>query len=475
MKHRTFLTTLALFLFFFNLGIFIVSDTMFRDTLKNAQERSLGEHYFIITALSKDFQAVESRGTKIKDSIPALLQPYTYLSGEQKVALAFFEGQNLIYGSKEFVGEESRILQFPQEGNRLTMVRKIADQTYTIVIGRLPEPYSEYTLAYFCDITEGIASWNHLKNKLFLAGLILSAFLACGLLLVLNRLFRPLQEIAQTSKEIAKGEYATRLPVYKEEELGEMAQSFNQMAEEIQRQMLELKETAAKKQQFVDNFAHELRTPLTAIHGYAEYLQKAVTTEEDRQWALSYIMAESRRLENLATQLLEMANLQNNPVNQKNQLQRQRIEVSSLFDKVRKSLYGKLVAKEIKLEFHQEIEEIWGEPSLLESLLINLLDNSIKACEQGGQILVKATWENGLKTLSVQDNGKGMTPEVLAQIREPFFRGEKSRNRKDGGAGLGLAICQEIVLLHGGELLFTSEPGQGTIAKVIFQESFTSL
>ncbi|HHY28183.1 MAG TPA: HAMP domain-containing histidine kinase, partial [Desulfitobacterium dehalogenans] len=356
-------------------------------------------------------------------------------------------------------------LEPPENGNRLVTVRKAKDNTYVIVAGKLPVPYDSYTLVYLYDTTEGISSWNHLKDMLFLVGFVLSVLLALGLLLVLNRIFQPLTQISQTSRDIANGEYETRLPVSGQDELSEMAQSFNHMAEEIQRQMTELKDAADKKQQFVDNFAHELRTPLTAIYGYAEYMQKAVLSEDDRLSALNYIMSESRRLQTIASQLLTMASLQNNPIDWEEQ------KVASLFEAVNQTLYGRLAGKEIQIEFNIEVETIWGDAALLESLLINLIDNGIKACEKGGHIIVSAVTEEGRKVITVKDNGKGMTPEILTQITEPFYRGEKSRSRSDGGAGLGLAICKQIVLSHHAEMSFNSRPGEGTTAKITFTTS----
>lgn len=462
MKQRTFLTTLALFLFFFNLGIFIVSVAMFRDTVNRAEDRSLGEHYFIASALIKDLQAVESRGTNIDGSLGSLLQPYSYLSGDNKAGLAFYKNNQLVYSSKDATVLQSNSLEPPGNGNRLTTIRKVDDRTYVIVSGKLPAPYDSYTLVYLYDTTEAIKSWSGLKNILFLAGFVLSVLLAFGLLLVLNRIFRPLKQISRTSKDIANGAYETRLPVSGHDELTEMSQSFNHMAEEIQRQMTELKDAADKKQQFVDNFAHELRTPLTAIYGYAEYMQKAVLSEDDRLSALNYIMSESRRLQTVAFQLLELANLQNN------QITCEELKVSSLFETVRQTLYSKLAGNDVQIKFSSEIETIRGDSCLMESMLINLIDNAIKACDKGGHIIVSAAKEAGRKKISVRDNGKGMTPEVLLQITEPFYRGEKSRNRSDGGAGLGLALCKQIASSHDAELSFSSRPGEGTTAKITF-------
>ncbi len=462
MKQRTFLTTLALFLFFFNLGIFIVSVAMFRDTANRSEDRSLSEHYFIASALIKDLQAVQGRGTDIDGSLNSLLQPYSYLSGDNKAGLAFYKNNQLVYFSKDATVLQSNSLEPPGNGNRLATIRKVDDRTYVIVSGKLPAPYDSYTLVYLYDTTEAINSWNRLKNILFFAGFVLSVLFAFGLLLVLNRIFRPLKQISRTSKDIADGAYQTRLPVSGHDELTEMSQSFNHMAEEIQRQMTELKDAADKKQQFVDNFAHELRTPLTAIYGYAEYMQKAVLSEDDRLSALNYIMSESRRLQTVAFQLLELANLQNNQINC------EELKVSSLFETVRQTLNGKLAGKDVQIEFSSVIETIRGDTCLMESMLINLIDNAIKACGTGGHIIVSAAKEAERKAISVRDNGKGMTPEVLSQITEPFYRGEKSRNRSDGGAGLGLALCKQIASSHDAELSFSSRPGEGTTAKITF-------
>ncbi len=103
-------------------------------------------------------------------------------------------------------------------------------------------------------------------------------------------------------------------------------------------------------------------------------------------------------------------------------------------------------------------------------LLDNLIDNAIKACAPGeGRVLVRAFRDNGKDVLLVQDNGKGMTAEQLAHIREPFYRADKARSRRDGGAGLGLALCEQIVQAYQAEMSFSSQPGEGTTVRVAFE------
>jgi two-component system, OmpR family, sensor kinase len=465
MKNRTFLATLALFLIAFNLGILIISVATFKDTVHRAEERSLGEHYFITSALIKDFQAVESRGTNIEGALSSLLQPYSYLSGDNKVKLAFYKSKQLVYSNQLEIDVPSRFLEPPENGSRLVTMQNTDDRSHVIVSGKLPAPYDMYTMVYFYDTTDVITAWKQMKNMLFLAGLIISGLLALGLLLLLNRIFKPLAQISQNSRNIAAGAYETRLPVSGNDELSEMARSFNHMAEEIQRQMTELITAADKKQQFIDNFAHELRTPLTAIYGYAEYMQKAALSEDDRLSAIGYIMSESRRMQTMAHQLLDLANLKND------QITWEANNVSELFQTVKQTLQNKITEKEIQIEYRCELDVILGDAFLLQSLFVNLIDNAIKACDKDGHIIVHAAMENGKKTVCIRDNGKGMAAEVLEHITEPFYRVEKSRNRKDGGAGLGLAICKQIVLRHDAALEFVSHPGEGTTAKITFTTS----
>lgn len=462
MKQRTFYATLIFFLFFFNLGIFVISSAMFKETTDSAKDRSLAVHSFVASSLVKDFHAVANRGHAITESIHSLLEPYRYLSGDGRTYIGLYEDLHLVYSNKfanELPTEDLKSLKM---GERHVSVERSGKNVAVLVHGKLPVPYDSYTLLYRYDITDTIASWNQLKNMLFLIGFVVSLLLAIGLLLILNKIFRPLHIISKVSRDIASGQYDTKLPVTGNDELAEMARNFNHMADEIQRQMYELKQVAAQKQQFVDNFAHELRTPLTAIYGYAEYMQKAVLSEDDRLAALEFIMSETKRLQKVAAQLLELANLNYHGIHF------EKVKVSELFENVKKIMQGRTSDKNICMEFVSDIEMIVGDAPLLKSLLVNLINNAVSACGNDGRIIVRATLENGNKSISVQDNGKGISPEMLSQITEPFFRGDRARNRKDGGAGLGLSICKQIASSHQADLTFVSEPGKGTIAKVIF-------
>lgn len=442
----------------------MISGAMFKDAVRHGEDRSLGEHYFITTALAKDFEALERRGTEIEGALDAIFQPYRILAGDQAV-LVLYKDARLVYTNQEPIMLDKSFVEAPDDGNRLLSLHKTDGRSNVIVSGRLPAPYQYYTLVYVYDMTDTVAAWTRTKNMLFLIGFFLSCLLAVGLLFLLNRLFKPLTQISHISREIAAGAYETRLPDNGKDELSEMARSFNNMAEEIQRQMTELKVVADRKQQFVDNFAHELHTPLTAIYGYAEYLQKAALTEDDRLTALDYIMSESRRLQALANQLLFLANLKHEAIAWEPQ------NVSDLFKYVKQTLHKRAIEQKVELHFQSKVKAIQGDAHLLKSLMINLVDNAIKACETGGEVTMLAHIEEGKKTIIIQDNGKGMPPEIHKRVTEPFYRAEKSRNRRDGGTGLGLAISKQIAKHHHAKLEFVSQPSEGTTVKIIFTKS----
>jgi signal transduction histidine kinase len=271
--------------------------------------------------------------------------------------------------------------------------------------------------------------------------------------------------VSTASRKIANGQYDNRIIVSGRNELAEMAENFNNMAEEIQHRITQLAEASEQKQQFVDNLAHEIRTPLTSVYGFAEYIQKATISDEEKMFAASYIMSESQYMLNISNRLLELATLRNQVIKMKV------VNVNSLFEHSQKSLAAKLAENQISLKWEIDIDSLYGDKDLLQSLLVNFTDNAIKACKPGGIIIWNAYIENGCRVLSVQDNGWGIPQNEINKITDPFYRVDKSRNRTKGGVGLGLSICEQIANCHNAALSIESLPNVGTIIKLTFTNS----
>lgn len=273
------------------------------------------------------------------------------------------------------------------------------------------------------------------------------------LFIILNKVLHPLRELSAGAKQIAKGRYDQRIAVERRDEIGELSANFNQMAEAVQHHTESLEEAERRRVLFMGNLTHELKTPMTAISGYAKTLLTVKLPDEDREEALSYIYGESRRLERLSGKLMNLLLLDEedviNPVD---------VPAGKLFHKAEEACRLGLAEDGISLECHEAGEVFRVDEDLFTEVLINLIDNSRKASSAGDRIILWAE-EN---VIGVRDFGRGIPEEEKEKILEPFYMIDKSRSRKSGGAGLGLAITAMILRKHGCRIRIESKVGEGT-------------
>lgn len=460
MKKKTFIVTLVLFMIFINGSMLIVSFITLRERISAERERVLAEHYVISSGLIGDMQAVQSRGGDVQASLDDLMGVYARYAQNRDNSLAVSCEEEWIWYSGDSAPEEDpgSLAGETDQSERIVFVRR--EPVWQVcVYGRFPAPFQEYGLRYCAGLSDTLEAWRGTKNMLFAVSMTVTFLLALSLVKFLDVLFKPLQEISAASRVIAEGDYHTRLQVRGKDEIAVMAEQFNRMAGQVESHIRLLQETADKKQQFIDNFAHELRTPLTAIYGYAEYLQKAPVSEEERFECTQFILSECKRLQNMAYQLLNLAALR--------EMETEVCPVGTLFRRVCGIMQVKAENNGIALTFTCGQECVVGNMELLITLFNNLVDNALKASPEGSAVRLSASKEGNKVLLEVEDQGIGMTKEQIAHIKEAFYRVDKSRSRAAGGAGLGLSICEKIVGLHHGSLTFISRPGAGTTARVV--------
>ena len=265
-----------------------------------------------------------------------------------------------------------------------------------------------------------------------------------------------LRRLAGVVRKIAGGDLSTRSRITSRDEFGQLSRDFDSMADKLQQNMAQLESDMQQQEQFMGAFAHELKTPMTAIIGFADLLRQGNLDENTRMMAANYIHSEGKRLEKLSFKLLEMIVLR------KDGLTMKRVWLPRYLEEVEKALAPTLKNKGIRLICRAEQGRAVLEPDLVKSLLYNLIDNASKAMEGEGIIAVKASAIPGGCQFLVADNGRGMEEKDLARITEAFYRVDKSRSRQQGGAGLGLALCKQIVELHNGTLHYESKLGSGT-------------
>lgn len=468
MKRRTFLTTLLLFLVFLNSMLCIIVSIMLKDRMEGEKERALSEQYMIASMMWRDLQAFQEKGGLSRENIQTGLQQYKELLRNKKTVFVLCDESGIVFQNRDMGDNLAGLLveksKNVEEGYRSTGFLEDVDNSFYIA-GALSAPFDSYRLIYSTSLADTLAEWKEFRFLLSVGGIVVSVLLAACLLILIQNIFQPLSEISEISGEIAEGQYEKRLPEKGGNEIADMAVSFNNMADKIQKQILELDTAARQKQEFIDNFAHELKTPLTAIYGYAEYLQKAAVSEADRQEALAFIMSECVRIQNMEKQLINLALLR------ESDFEKEKIGTEAFLEELYRILLPKAEQKKIRLSFLTQTEYLYGNKGLLQHLLTNLITNAIQSCAQGGKVSVRAYPEQGRNRIMVRDNGRGMEREEIEHITEAFYRIDKSRSREEGGAGLGLAICSKIAEIEHIRLEFSSVPGQGTEAYLTFTTS----
>ncbi len=297
---------------------------------------------------------------------------------------------------------------------------------------------------------------NMLHRFMLLAGVILVAGVAV-IVLFMGLALRPFKQLRQTAEEIANGNFAMRARVSGRDEVAALAQDFNRMAQAVQQYIDVLTEHNERQKLLIGAISHEFKTPLTSVIGHAETLLMTNQPEERRQRSMEHIYDQCRWLERL-TQKLRGVLLEGGA------LCKERLDARELLEKAREGVAQVYAQRGVALEIRCDAEHYEGDADLLCAVLVNLLDNAVKASERNQTVIVIA--REG--SIEVKDEGRGIPPAVLERICEPFFMVDPSRSKKTGGCGLGLAIVQRIVRLHGGALSIESVEEQGTTVRVTF-------
>ena len=288
------------------------------------------------------------------------------------------------------------------------------------------------------------------------------AGIASVLLCILAMIFagiltHPIRNLTHAAQALAKHTgQEIPLPVARRDEIGALAQAFSDMQEAIQTRENKLRDESNSRQALLDALAHEMRTPLTSLLGNARLLQGELPTEERKRIADS-MAREIYRLSDMDQQLMKLTTLRHENIESES------VSVLSILNDTAERLNQQ--ADGITIEVTGQDSILYGDRELLSLLSDNLTANAIHASEPGMKILLIAESHG----FSVQDQGIGMTEETIQRACEPFWKADKARTRSQGGAGLGLSLCQQIAELHQGTLSFDSSPGVGT--KVIFTTS----
>ena len=288
---------------------------------------------------------------------------------------------------------------------------------------------------------------------LALGCILIISFIVFSNLYFMKSIVTPVRQIGATAKRIAQGDFNARIQKSNDDEIGQLCDNINDMA-------VELGAAEKLKNEFISSVSHELRTPLTAIKGWAETLQGGGMDSGTYEKGMNVIIRESERLSGLVEELLDFSRMQNGRMT----LMMEKIDLlAELGEAV--YMFSDRAEAEHKFLLYEEpamLSPVLGDINRLRQVFVNIIDNALKYTAEGGTVEITAKEQTGFIRVVISDNGCGIPAEHLPNVKKKFYKA----NQTVRGSGIGLALADEIMKLHGGQLDIESHENVGTAVTI---------
>lgn len=268
---------------------------------------------------------------------------------------------------------------------------------------------------------------------------------------ILSASLKPIRTLQSGAQAIASGDYKTRIDIRRKDEIGCLAEEFNTMADAVEQSISDLLEQNERKQQFINDLSHEMKTPVTSLLLNSETILTRSVSDADRERALIRIHEQAKWIERLSRKLMQIVVLSD-------QIELSPSPVAPLLDSVHETVANSLERAGVTLTAECTDETFLMDADLMRSALVNLIENAIKASASGSTVELIAHKNE----IIVRDHGRGIPKDEIARVTEPFYMVDRSRSKKLGGSGLGLALVKRIAEAHHAELAIESELNKGT-------------
>ncbi|MCD7824048.1 MAG: HAMP domain-containing histidine kinase [Oscillospiraceae bacterium] len=432
----------------------VLAIVIFSNYYANAAEQNLTTKLeSVISPLSR-YQTASGLESEIKSSVTEFDEKEKYellalsTSGEVLLTSSGFEPSDWLDLSGYEKALDSDDGEYC-ETFRLSSGEKV--MCCTVVLSSLQSEYGALMLLTSIDLID---------NQILKIGVVLSISLLAIILLMLfaglsfvRSIVVPVRQMCDISKKYAEGDFRERIEQTSFDEIGELAESINYMA-------TELENSDKVKNEFISSVSHELRTPLTAIKGWSETALEMSDDPETIQKAMKVITGETERLSDMVEELLDFSRIEDGRFT----LNRETCDIlAELGEAV--LIYGERAKSlGIKLEYYEPemLPFVYGDRARLRQVFINIIDNAVKYSNSGGTVSVEAFEKNKEIVVLISDTGVGIAPGDLPKVKTKFYKANHTRR----GSGIGLAVANEIVEMHGGNLTINSELGKGTTVRI---------
>lgn len=426
-------------------GCFILINSIYKNDYNNAVTKALDDNKSMYAFVTSIYQVYDdtyiSYGTKsFTDSLT---------NSDQSAYIGSFQSANEKYN-----------IESMDKNAVVSHITTYNSQKCIQVVSRFESMYivNTYNLT---KVEERRLEFYHIYQIMVI---IIATIMAIVSFIFSKRISKPIVMLTDAATAIADGDYDIIVPEdirhMKSYEAVSLAKTLNIMSENTKDHIASLNSMIEKQEEFIANFTHEIKTPLTSIIGYGDLLRTYDVSPEKRREYGEYMYREGTRLEQLSFNLLDLI------VMDKQTFEKVCVDTSAFFERIEKTteFLSKKYSVEIKYNIHKST--IFIEPSLFSTAILNFIDNACKASQPATTITITGLLQADSYQISVADNGTGIAADQIKKITEPFYMVDKSRSRKLGGAGLGLALSKKIIGLHDAILTIESELGKGTTVTV---------
>lgn len=448
---------------YFCSGIIMIENNktvVFERTLQQAADQQVGIQsgimYYVMINRAK-YSSIY--GLKDETYIKEYLESRVNTRG---IYLEIWLGDEIIYRNLNIELPEEMIND--SKGVVTYKIREIEGRRHLILTSYSLLKNKDLKIIYMMDINHIYEDRKQQYAFFYKLAVVVSILLSTGMYAIIGHLTKSLHILTESVKKMGAGNYKERVRILAKDEMGKLAESYNEMAQAIEEKIKELEDVTKQQQRFIDNFTHEVRTPLTAVVGYADLLRSTSYNQEFSQEIGEKIFREGKRIEKLSELMMDLIFLERHVFKLKP------CKIEEVIGEMIERLTPIVEKYDIKLTgiLPEQSLIIVAEKELLLNLLENLIDNARKASKPGDEITIRGRKEDNAVILEVEDRGKGIPIEEKKRVFERFYMVDKVRNSRNNGVGLGLSICSDIVKIHKARMEMSSEEEKGTVVKIMF-------
>lgn len=462
---KIFISSLFLIIAVINVTAVVVLSNNQSLMISRERSRALSSHEFICASISNNitYERLKSdvfmlTKNDIDNSVEKIISQQ--IDKDSVVIICDSDGAVSYYGNAK-PNIDVLLDALNGENDVASMILDCDGKSYICVGSTTKLEGKDYTVFTASDISEVYQERDRELAFVQIISIVFAVVIAIILLIIIKVLFRPLGKINVSINEIAKGDYSRRLETKGSEEFCRLSENINAMASSVEENYNRIESIAEDRKRFIDSLSHEMKTPLTSILGFADILRikRSISPEEINEYS-SIIVEESKRLRALSGKLMELVSSGNS------QLELKPTRTDVILGDLKTVFEPIVKAKNLELKCEIEALIINADSDIFKSLIYNLFDNAVKASYEGGTLELLCRADGEYAVITVRDYGVGISDEDKKRVFEPFYMADKARSRKMGGAGLGLALCAEIVKKHNAVIELESELGKGTAVSV---------